>query len=183
LPRGLVDIIYSEFLPPNSGRPKKTQKSLAFVAGFSNAKAAYWLALCRYRTSFDRGSIGLVLIGMPGIEKRLARCPLFSLRIGFVHEFFGPWQLERSANTVGTALDASQRASSALAVGHGIGRGDHPDHGRQLPTDVNNAVVEAARESLVIGEVLSPLREQYWRKSWSEPTSLYNVATLHMVAS
>ena len=39
------------------------------------------------RSIFDEGRIGMVLIGMPGIEKRVARCPQFCSRIGFVHEF------------------------------------------------------------------------------------------------
>jgi DNA transposition AAA+ family ATPase len=117
---------------------------------------------------FDRSDIGLVLIGMPGIEKRLARYPQLYSRVGFVHAFrslreevrrlladhwpeIGP-TLPSAGITDQEDIAAIIRITGGnfrllhrrLSQVEGIVTVNRLQH-------VTPAVIEAARESLVIG--------------------------------
>jgi AAA domain len=130
-------------------------------------------SLEQMRAIFDAGGIGLVLIGMPGIEKRLARYPQFYSRIGFVHEFrtlspeqvrellarhWRPASLTRPS-PIKAALDAETVAAVIRVTG-----GNFRLLGRLLTqaerileinglTRMTAEVIDAARESLVIGQL------------------------------
>jgi hypothetical protein len=74
--RGANDILYK-------GR-ENHYTELIIVDEADRLKTA---GLEQVRDLYDRGGLGLVLIGMPGIEKRLARYPQLYSRVGFVHQF------------------------------------------------------------------------------------------------
>jgi DNA transposition AAA+ family ATPase len=118
---------------------------------------------------FDEEQIGLILIGMPGLEKRLARYPQFYSRIGFVHEFrsWGTTEMRRLLEQRWTPTDvnlpAQPWAEDAVAAIIRIAGGNFRLLNRLLTQmerileinslqQVAKAVVKAARESLVIGQ-------------------------------
>jgi DNA transposition AAA+ family ATPase len=125
-------------------------------------------SLEQVRDEFDRSETSIILIGMPGIEKRLARYPQLYSRVGFVHEFRSltkaqllsvlrtSWRPEGVYLPIETFDDES--LSAIVRITGGNFRLLHrllTQIGRVLEinrlTSVTAPVVDAARESLVIG--------------------------------
>lgn len=121
------------------------------------------------RSIFDQGRIGMVLIGMPGIEKRVARFPQFYSRIGFVHEFrpFDEAQITNLLNQrwapAGVTLPEEILAPDVIASLIRMSAGNFRLLSRLLTqierilkvndsTSVSKEIVAAARDSLVIGQ-------------------------------
>jgi DNA transposition AAA+ family ATPase len=125
------------------------------------------VCLEQMRAIFDAGGIGLVLIGMPGIEKRMARYAQFYSRIGFVHEF-RPLNISemRRLLTKGwtppgvglPALDSEAVTSVIRITGGNFRLFERLLTQIERIAEINNLnqvskeAVEAARESLVIGQ-------------------------------
>ena len=123
------------------------------------------------RDLFDQGGIGVVLIGIPGLEKRLSRYPQLYSRVGFVHAF-RPLSAEGVRDVFrhkwlpsGIVLpDEGLHDEAVMATIIRITGGNFRLLHRLLTqiarlveinalSRVTKEVVEAARESLVIGAV------------------------------
>jgi DNA transposition AAA+ family ATPase len=121
------------------------------------------------RDIFDRTGMGVILIGMPGMEKRLSRYPQLYSRVGFAHHY-RPLQgdeltfvLTRHWRRLGLALDdADFTDAQAIASIARITGGNFRllnrlfvQIGRILKINglsvITDDVVEAARSTLVIG--------------------------------
>lgn len=123
------------------------------------------------RDIYDRNKIGIILIGMPGIEKRFSRYGQFYSRVGFVHNFKSISSeemghlLKYKWKELGLSFDpidfSDQEAINDIVR---ITRGNFRLLQRlftqidrvmkiNMCNFISKEVVEAARENLIIGEV------------------------------
>jgi DNA transposition AAA+ family ATPase len=121
------------------------------------------------RDIYDRRQVGLVLIDMPGLEKRLSRYPQLYSRVGFVHHFKplsteeASFVLEHKWAQLGLGLDHNdftdtEAVATILRITGGTFRLlqrlfsqiDRILEINELRT-ITKEVVETARESLIIG--------------------------------
>jgi DNA transposition AAA+ family ATPase len=143
--------------------------SLVEMLIFDEAERLSVTALEFIRDIFDRTGVGVILIGMPGMEKRLSRYPQLYSRVGFAHHY-RPLQgdelsfvLTRHWRKLGLTLDEAdftdtQAMTSIIRITGGNFRLLHrlfvqierilKINGLSVITD---DVVEAARSTLVIG--------------------------------
>jgi len=121
------------------------------------------------RDLYDQGNMGLIFIGMPGLEKRLARYAQLYSRVGFVHQFRAlsaeqmrfiltkKWQEMGLTLTPDDFTDAEALAAMIRITGGNFRLVQRlcSQIARILEINalrtVTAEVVEAARENLVIG--------------------------------
>ena len=165
-----VDICIKQHGSPTSdGKCFVSRDSLVELIIIDEAERLSTSAVEHLRDVFDRTNIGLMLIGMPGIDKRLARYPQLYSRVGFAHHY-RPLQgdeltfvLTRHWRKLGLSLDhADFTDTQAIAAISRITSGnfrllhrlfmqmERILHINALSV-ITEDVVEAARSTLVIG--------------------------------
>ena len=165
-----VDICIKQHGSPTSdGKCFVSRDSMVELIIIDEAERLSTSAVEHLRDVFDRTNIGLMLIGMPGIEKRLARYPQLYSRVGFAHHY-RPLQgdeltfvLTRHWRKLGLSLDhADFTDTQAIAAISRITSGnfrllhrlfmqmERILHINALSV-ITEDVVEAARSTLVIG--------------------------------
>jgi DNA transposition AAA+ family ATPase len=147
-------------------RPRPEPPTLVIVDEADRLKTA---GLEQVRDLYDRRHIGLVLIGMPGLQKRLARYPQLYSRVGCVHQFLplGGAELQhvirRQSQQLGLGLelhdgtDASILSTIVRITGGNFRLVERLFAQIQRVAQINEVttltpeLVAAAQESLVIG--------------------------------
>ncbi len=149
--------------------PINDQNSNIELLIFDEAERLSMNALEFIRSVFDRKNIDVLLIGMPGMEKRLSRFPQFYSRVGFAHHYRPltgdelTFVLTRHWRSLGVNLDNAdftdtQAVASIARITGGNFRLLHRlftqvERVMQINelTVITDEVVEAARSTLVIG--------------------------------
>lgn len=148
---------------------RRDQNRMVELIIIDEAERMQTAALELVRDIFDRTSRGVILIGMPGMEKRLARYPQLYSRVGFAHHYRSltgdelSFVLTRHWRRLGLELDeADFTDAQAIASIARITGGNFRllqriflQIGRILKinglTAITDDVVHAARATLVIG--------------------------------
>jgi DNA transposition AAA+ family ATPase len=136
---------------------------------FDEAERLSITALELIRDVFDRTGVGVVLIGMPGMEKRLSRYAQFYSRVGFAHHYRAltgdelTFVLTRHWRSLGINLDGADftDAQAIASIARITGGNFRLLHRLFVQierimkinelTVITDDVVEAARSILVVG--------------------------------
>lgn len=155
--------------PPTAETPTSEVATPIELIVVDEADRLNMSGLEQLRDIYDRRHLGLIFIGMPGLEKRLARYPQLYSRVGFVHHYRPLateelyFILQRKWEQLGLTLSADDFTDvEAIAAVTRITTGNFRLLQRlftqierilqinQIRT-ITKEVVEAAQEGLVIG--------------------------------